>query len=171
MKQKPTLPESDAAPEVSEPEIKPAKKPVTAQSLTVVEDEPDPDEQERQEAFDAPEDQWNGHQLNPWSFARESVFYSQRAIMGAPPIDTVNNDFIAFLGDAARILWLSVASDSEISTLRSRPQTMQMVIDDWAEDNLPPGTRHEALTVALAIHNRSIVNRPTQIDDGTPAGN
>jgi hypothetical protein len=51
------LPESDAAPQDAEPATKKQPVPDYRGIPTIVEDEPDPAEQERQEAFDSADDE------------------------------------------------------------------------------------------------------------------
>jgi len=165
------LPESPAAPDDTEPASKPAPAPA-ARAPKIIEDTeaPDPAETEREEAFsDVPT--WNGLPLEPWSFTRESIFYSQRTSLGAPPIDAINADLTGFLADAARILWLCSMEEEEIQAVRSRPETMQRAIDQWAAEALPPEKHAPATLLALQIHNRAAVNRPAQVEDGSPAGN
>jgi len=159
---------SNDPPTIQEPEQK--KKRRYTKPTILQDDAPDIDEQEREDAF-ASNPTWDGRELEPFSFARESVFYSLRRSMGSPTLAEINKDFTAFLADAARILWLCSVSKEEITALRSSPSVMQDVIDDWADAAIPPGTRESAAELALLIHNRSTVNHPSPVDDGSPSGN
>jgi hypothetical protein len=171
-----SLPESSAPPEVLEDSHGPIAGPVIeARPPTVIEDDPDPDQQDpeeeaRQEAFDDVP-LWNNQPLKAWSFTRESVFHSLRRSMGAPPISEVNSDLNAWIADAARILWLCSHDELEISVLRPQPAVMQAAIDRWAEEALPPQKRQEAVDLTVSIFNRATLNRPIAVNDGTPAGN
>ena len=136
----------------------------------IIDEDPSAEAEERELAYDA-QPEWDGVALLAWSFDRESVFYSQRRSMGAPPLDDVNDDISSFLADAARILWLCSHGRSEITALRSKPAVMQDVIDDWAEFAIPRGSRMEATRLALRIFNHGGINKPIPVEDGTPSGN
>jgi hypothetical protein len=167
----PLLPESSDPPE--DPAAPPVIQKPRPAPVQVIDDSPEEDlaELARENAFSAVYEWPEGTPLMPWAFCRESVFLSQRRSLGAPSLEQINGDLASFLSDAARILWLCTHDESEITVLRGKPHLMQQVIDAWAEEAIPRGTRQEACDIALEIHNTGSINQPTAVDDGTPSGN
>lgn len=163
--------ESDAPPEIVEDEL-PRKRVFEDNPGPVVidDDEPDPEEVEREEAFGS-EPVWNGVLLYPFSITRESIFYSLRAKMGAPSLSSVNEDPENFLADAMRILWLCSHDKEEIRPLRMNALVMQEAIEEWAEKTIPYERQLEASLLAMRIFNHSVINRPTTVEDGKSPGN
>lgn len=162
------LPESDAPPELA-PESTPDDLP-PAPAIQKDPGAADDSEAERVAAFDSLAE-WNGQELDAWTFGRESLFYQHRAAVGAPDIETALSDLDAFLADAARILWLCAHEPGDFRHLRAQPVLMQEAIDEWAETHIPRGRRSAATTIALVIFNDAAANVPTTPDNDSSSGN
>ena len=156
----PIVPEPVAAAPVAEPPAMP---------VAVFADggDDEADEREREAAFDAVF-RWRGRELLPFSSSRKSLFLQLRLAMGAPDLTACLRDLDAFLGDAARILFLcSHAPEDRLAggqapgwgQLRANPAALQAEIDRWTDENIPGGSESEAVVTGYRIYAAAGRNR------------
>lgn len=135
----------------------------------VMDDEKFEEEQEEREQAYSNEPEWKGKLLQPFSYSRKSLFYSQRLSMGAPHLLDVMGDSMAFLADAMRILYLCSHDPIQYRHLRSKPGLMQDAIDAWADEQIHDDDEAlEAVGISLQLYNASEANRPESVPSGGP---
>ena len=169
-----TTPINTVLPESSDSPTLPADaspgKIAPAPAILVDSSDSDQDDESHQKAFDGTY-RWQGEELLPWSFGRESLFYQLRNAVGAPDIDHALADRDAFLADAARVLWLCSHQHAEFRHLRGSPSLMQEAIEDWADVKIPRGKRAAATLLALQIFDDSAVNIAIPSETNADSGN
>lgn len=131
-------------------------------------------EKDREWAFDAGYS-WNGRELLPFSIGREALFSQLRTAVGAPPIHAAVRDFDAFLADALRLIFICSMTPEQLRPLRRDAVVFQEAVESWADANVKPSQRAEAVALGINIyadaHATEHEPAPSEHRDGESSGN
>jgi hypothetical protein len=125
------------------------------------ETDPSPPTAERESAFQSGAGDWRMQRLMPFSISRRSYFLTWRGTLGLPSLtQLLNADTEAFLGDAIRILFLSLHGEESLEDLRARGiHHMQAACDAWADQHLTMADLAPVILTGLKIWNNASINR------------
>ena len=116
---------------------------------------------EREEAFQTGAGDWRTQKLMPFSISRRAYFLTWRGTLQLPSLSALlSADAEAFLGDAIRLLWLSLHGEETLEDYRTRGiSAMQAACDAWANENLTIGDLPQVILTGLKIWNNASITR------------
>ena len=118
------------------------------------------------EAFHT-EHEWRGIKLEPWSFSRDALYGRLRAIDAPLQVQDALASPAAFMGDAAKILFIAATPSAALIPLRRNLDAFLAAVDEWSDQHIGDDGAADAMKVALEILNTSRATRAEAVNAGT----